>query len=774
MVNLQACSGTDRFRYRGLRQANCLRLDVEYGEAGHLNVPAGAIVNVTNVDGGGCAWLTTLAEDDREFGLAGLDIPEAEPAPLDAAAFDSRMMAAISANRNGALSAARVLRIFDSRSAPGDMFVARVSRNAELFVIAPAEQAYLADGGGGRISVSVSPPAGAGPDLVLPEPLGRVRDEWRVKRGTACAYELRKGEFVQVIDVEGQQCSDFMALRSDALDAGQERHIDSTVSRTMSRSAYPSPGLHDKFFDQDIRPLLALRRDTVGRHDTFALACTARGYEERGFPGHLNCSDNISEVFAPFGIRRRRAWPAINFFFNSWIDRTDNNLASDEAWSRPGDHVVLEALTDLVCVSTACPDDVDPINGWNPTDIHVRIYEENTAISHSVSWRAQPEDAGRLTRRSAFHPRTSRFTSSYHAARDLWMPARYDATGSIEEYWACKRAATLQDMSGLRKFDVVGPDAVELLQHCMTRDVSKLSQHRGLYALMCDARGSVLDDGTLFRLEDTAFRWCCGTDDSALHLREQAERLGLNARILSLGRKLPNLALQGPKSRDILREIMFVQPSRPALGNLRWFGFTIARLHDRSGPAVMLCRTGYTGELGYEVFCAPEDAALIWDGIMDAGRPHGLVPMGTDALELLRIEAGLMAAGAEFGADSDAFESGLGFAVDFRKREFVGRAALERNASAARRKLVGLRFAGNEAPAHRDLVFVGREQVGVVTSACVSPQLGRAIAMARVAIEESEPGCELEVGRLDGHMKRLPAVVVDLPFMDPKREKVRS
>ena len=191
---------------------------------------------------------------------------------------------------------------------------------------------------------------------------------------------------------------------------------------------------------------------------------------------------------------------------------------------------------------------------------------------------------------------------------------------------------------------------------------------------MCDARGSVLDDGTLFRLEETAFRWCCGSDNSALHLREQAELLGLNARVLSLGDKMPNLALQGPKSRDILREIVFTQPSRPALDNLKWFGFTIARLRDRDGPMFMLCRTGFTGELGYEIFCDQNDAIEIWDGVIEAGRPHGLVPMGNEALNLLRIEAGLMIAGAEFGADSDAMESGLGFAVDFRKSDFVGRA----------------------------------------------------------------------------------------------------
>lgn len=772
--NVQTPERLHRFRYQGLKQSDCLKLDVCCGEAGRARVAAGSIISITNVDGAAAAYLTTLCGADRTFGLASVDCPDGVACQVDPTLFDSRSMAALVEARNADLTAAAYLRLFDDASGPGDVFITRATAAAEVFVVLPATAGYLTRGGGGRVTVSIQPPAGGSADPILPEPLGRVREEFRITRGSATAYPVRKGEVVQIIDIEGQQCSDFMAMRSDALDNGIERYIDSTVSRTMTRSAYPLPGLGDKFFDQDIRPLLAMRHDTVGRHDTFALACTARGYEERGFPGHLNCSDNISAAFSPYGIQRRRAWPAINFFFNSWIDWQDHQIASDEAWSRPGDYVAMEALTDLVCVSTACPDDVDPINGWNPTDIHVRIYQEDTAISHSVSWRGQPDDAGRLTRTSAFHARTSAATTRFQPARDLWLPAEYDATGAVEEYWACKNAATLQDMSSLLKFDVVGPDAEALLQHCLTRDVSRLSQHRGFYALMCDARGSVLDDGTLFRLEPMAFRWCCGSDDSAAHLREQAAALDLNARVLSVGQRMVNLALQGPRSRDILRRVVFTQPTRPSLDNLKWFGFTIARLGDRDGPMFMLCRTGFTGELGYEVFCDRDDALAIWDGLMDAGGDLGLVPMGTVALNMLRIEAGLMIAGAEFGPDSDAMESGLGFAVDVTKADFIGKPALERNAAAPRRTLVGLRFAGNEPPAHGDGVFVGREQVGVITSGCASPQLGHAIAMARVAVENAEPGATLEVGKLDGRMKRLPGVVVGLPFLDPKREKARA
>ena len=774
MLNLPSKENAPRSRYAGLKLANTMRIDVGYGEAGMLQVPEGSVVSVTHVDGGTVAWLTALASDARNFDCAPLDVSQELARTLETDRFDARMMRDLAAARDSTLADAKGIAIFDATTRAGESFIFKMRSAAKLVVIAPVSPNFLEAGGGGAFRVEVKPPAQHLSDLAIPEPMGKVVDEWRLPRGTAKAYSLKKGQFVQVIDVEGQQCSDFMAMRASALDDGVERFIDSAVSRTMTRSAYPLPGLHDKFFDQDIKPLLAVRQDTVGRHDTFALACTARGYEERGFPGHLNCSDNISDAFEPFGITRRRAWPAINFFFNSWIDWGDHVIASDEAWSRPGDYVAMQALTDLVCVSTACPDDVDPINGWNPTDIHVRVYEETSTITHSVAWRANPEDAAKMTAHSAFHPRTSKLTSEYQVARDLWMPVQFGSTGAVEEYWACKKAATLQDMSGLRKFDVVGPDAQALLQHCLTRDVAKLSVHRGFYALMCDERGSVLDDGTLFRLEDTAFRWCCGSENSALHLREQADVLGLNARVLSQGSRMVNLALQGPKSRDILRDIVFTQPTRPSLDNLKWFGFTVARLHDRDGPVFMLCRSGFTGELGYELFCDRNDALEIWDGLMQAGAPQGLVPMGGRALDMLRIEAGLMIAGAEFGPEADAMESGLGFAVDFKKNTFIGRAALERNASSVRRKLVGLHLSGNEAPVHGDGVFVGREQVGIVTSACVSPEIGHAIAMARVAIENADLGTELEVGKLDGHMKRLPGTVVDLPFLDPKREKARA
>ncbi|MEX3014224.1 DUF1989 domain-containing protein [Gymnodinialimonas hymeniacidonis] len=609
---------------------------------------------------------------------------------------------------------------------------------------------------------------------LLPPPLGEVREEFTIHRGTAQAYELQAGEYLQVIDVEGQQCSDFMAFSAKALQAGQERLIDSTATRSMLRRAYPGPGLFDKFYDAEMAPLLNVVQDTCGRHDTFGMACTARGYEEAGYPGHLNCSDNISDALDPFGVARRKAWPAINFFWNTWIDAGTHQIQTEESWSRPGDYVTLRAIQPLVCVSTACPDDIDPINGWNPTDIHVRIYRPDAPIRRAVAYREKENAPVTLSQESAFHPATRKLTRDFHSARNLWVPNSFSTVGPIAEYWACRNAATLQDMSGLRKYEVVGPDAERLLQKAMTRDVAKLAVWRGTYALMCDAQGEVIDDGTLFRLADQRFRWCCGSEESARHLSALATEHRLQVRINASGDVLPNLALQGPKSRDILREFVFTQPHVPALDELKWFGVTMARVGDRDGIPFMLARSGYTGELGYELFCSASDAPKLWDIVMAAGEGHGLKPMGGAALETIRIEAGLAAAGAEFAPGVDALEAGLGFAVDFNKSEFVGKDALERNASAPRRVLRGLLIDGDDLVHHGAQVFAGERPVGVVTSATHSPTLERGIAMARLAIEHADPGVELEIGMLDGRMKRVGATVTTVPFIDPSRSRARA
>jgi aminomethyltransferase len=602
------------------------------------------------------------------------------------------------------------------------------------------------------------------------EPLAPPKAEILVEAGTARAYAVAAGDYIQVVDVEGRQCSDFLAFNAAALAAGVERGLDPTVTRSIQGRSSPTPGLHGKYFDAALRPLVEIVQDTVGRHDTFLLACNAKYYADAGYPGHANCTDNFNAALAPHGVAPRKGWPAINFFYNT-AAAEDGPIASDEPWSRPGDYVLLRALTDLVCASSSCPDDIDPANGWNPTDIKVRLYDKACRFPPGSATRMTPDAEPRLTRRSAFHERTSALTSSFQAYKGFWAPTGYADAGPIEEYWACRERAVVMDLSALRKFEVTGPDAEALMQGAVTRDMSKLAVGQVVYTAMCYDHGGMIDDGTVFRLGQNNFRWVCGDDYCGVWLRALAERHGLKAWVRSSTDQLHNLAVQGPLSREILAGLVATLPHLASLEALKWFRFTIGRIGE---APVVVSRTGYTGELGYEVWCHPKDGLAIWDAIWAAGEPLGLRPMGLTALDMVRIEAGLVFAGYEFCDQTDPFEAGIGFAVPASKTaSYVGSQALTRRRQAPQRKLVGLESDTTEAVGHGDPVCVGRARVGVVTSAVRSPLLGKTIALARVDVACAETGAALEIGKLDGQQKRIAAHVVRFPHYDPDKTRVR-
>ncbi len=609
----------------------------------------------------------------------------------------------------------------------------------------------------------------------LPTPLAEPRLDFRVDRATAQSYEVKAGEFIQVIDVEGRQCSDFLAFATRQLDKGVERGLDALTTRTLMGSIYPTPGLFSKFFDQDMQPLVEVIQDTVGRHDTFNLACTARYYEDMGYPGHVNCTDNFNAALEPYGIAARRGWPAINFFYNTAVD-DQNTLYFQEPWSRPGDYVLLRAVTDLVCATSGCPCDIDAANGWNPTDMHVRVYPEKNTFRKAVAYRMTPDADAELTRETGFHPRTSALTRSFAEYRGFWLPTSFRDTGAIEEYWACRERAVILDLSALRKFEVHGPDAEALMQYTLTRNVRKLAVGQVAYSAMCYETGGMLDDGTAFRLGPDSFRWVCGDDYCGVWLREQAEKLGLKAWVKSSTNQLHNVSVQGPKSREILKQVVSTKPDQPTIEELGWFRFTIGRLGDQNGPSLVVSRTGYTGELGYEVWCHPNDAPAVWDAVWEAGQAHGIAPIGLDALDMLRIEAGLIFYGYEFCDQTDPFEAGIGFTVPLKSKEddFIGRDSLLRRKENPQRKLVGLELHDNEPAAQGDSIHVGRSQVGEVTSGTRSPILKKNIALCRIDVNYAEIGAEVEVGKIDGHQKRIPATVVRFPHYDPEKSRVRA
>ncbi|MDB9808364.1 MAG: aminomethyltransferase family protein [Loktanella sp.] len=610
----------------------------------------------------------------------------------------------------------------------------------------------------------------------LPDPLADPLADIRVHTQTAESFFVKAGDYIQIIDVDGRQCSDFECFSARKLDKGIEHALDVTTTRTLMGHAYPMPGLHAKYYDQEMLPLVEVIQDTCGRHDAFAMACTEKYYNDTGYPGHANCSTNFNTALQDYGVAPRRGWMAINFFFNTFLD-DHGVMYSDEPWSRPGDYVLLRALTDIVCVSSACPDDTTSANGWNPTDIHVRTYSGKETFQRSIAIRTTPDSEPKMTKQTGFHESFAKHTRNFVEYNGYWLANNFPTTGPIEEYHACRQKAAIIDLSPLRKFEIMGPDAEALCQYAFTRNIKSLATGAVVYTAMCYEHGGMIDDGTVFRLGRDNFRWIGGSDYSGVWLRELAEKLGLKVLVRSSTDQMHNVAVQGPESRDLLRKIVWTAPHNPEFDQLGWFRFTPARLKNEAGTAFVISRTGYTGELGYEVMCHPRDCTEIFDAIWEAGQDHGLKPIGLEALDMLRIEAGLIFAGYDFSDQTDPFEAGIGFTVPLKSKpdDFVGRDALIRRKENPMRKLVGLEIDSNVDVGHGDCIHIGRAQIGEVTSSMRSPLLGKNIALARIDVAHASAGTEVEIGKLDGHQKRIPAVIAEnLAAFDPGKERPRS
>jgi aminomethyltransferase len=733
---------------------------VRPGGATVIRVQPGDRLTVIDPDGGQPAELTIGGDDQDALGVR----PDAP--------------ATVLVGRDLVPDDARAIRLFGPGGPPG----AReelVARSAAAVVVAAPETGRVVDGDWPASALVVElQRAEPRPreEAELPPPLAEPRLDFRVDKASALAYEVREGEFIQIIDVAGRQCSDFLAFHAHKLQDGVERGLDPQVTRTLMGSAYPTVGLHSKYFDADMDPLCQVVQDTVGRHDSFALACTARYYEDLGYPGHVNCTENFNRQLDPYGIARRKGWTALNFFYNTMFD-PDLVLLSDEPWSRPGDFVLLRALSDLVCASSACPDDIDPANGWEITDVHVRVYSPENRFSMAIAHRVTPEAEPVMTKETGFHPRWSALTRNVTEYRGYWLPTAFNNEGAVAEYWACREKAAIMDLSPLRKWEILGPDALALMQYAVTRDVRRLADGQVVYTALCNETGGMVDDATVFRLGQDNFRFVGGDEYDGVHLKALAEERGLERVWVKRSTdELHNVAVQGPASRDILRELIWSADSQPKLEELRWFRFLVGRIGDYQGIPVIVSRTGYSGELGYEVWCHPSDAPAVWDAIMAAGAPHGLKPLGLDALDMLRIESGLIFAGYEFDDQVDPFEAGIAFTVNLDvEDDFCGKAALIERKAHPQRTLVGLELEGNETAGHGDCVHLSgaRHQVGVITSGTRSPTLGKNIALCRMAVQYVEPGTAVEVGKLDGHQKRIPATVVRVPFYDPEKRRPR-
>lgn len=371
--------------------------------------------------------------------------------------------------------------------------------------------------------------------------------------------------------------------------------------------------------------------------------------------------------------------------------------------------------------------------------------------------------------------------AGYHAV------CSYD-TCHEREYFAFRHAVGLLDVSPLCKYELTGPDAGRLLARVWSKDVSGLKPGRVTYGCWCDDHGKVLDDGTVCRIDEDRWRMT-SADPSYAWLVRHAR--GLRVEIEDTSHRTAALALQGPRARDVL-----CGACDEDLAGLRFFRHARATI---SGVPVEVTRTGYTGDLGYEVWVDAERALAVWDGLVGAGRPHGLEPAGLDALDVTRIEAGFILAGVDYRSarhclnaaqTSTPHEIGLGWAVQTEREPFVGQAALRREqATGSAWALVGLDIdwlglerlydsfdlpleLPNAAWRTPLPVYQETRQVGYATSGVWSPILKRNLAQATVRAEAAELGCVLEIEQtVEFQRHRVRATVCERPFFDPPRKK---
>ena len=351
-----------------------------------------------------------------------------------------------------------------------------------------------------------------------------------------------------------------------------------------------------------------------------------------------------------------------------------------------------------------------------------------------------------------------------------------------QEYFAIRNAATLYDLTPMVKYRIAGPEAARYLNRLMTRDIGKLACARVAYSVWCNDDGHLIDDGTVFRLSDTEYRLCTG-ERQLDWLLDSA--LGYEVDIVEVTEDTAALAVQGPTSCAVLKAFGLSGIERLKPFELGYFALPSTL---GAGGQIMVSRTGFTGDLGYELWLRPEDAEAVWDALMEAGNWCAIRPIGSRALNMARIEAGFLMPNVDFvssertlrvGPERSPFELGLGWLVDFNKGHFTGRRALlEEQRRGPRRQLVGLDIEGNK-PAHNALLYAdkaGKHPVGNVTSATWSPTCKRNIALAMVDAPHMQNGrsvwAEIYLNReLVWERRMARARVVERPFFAVPRRR---
>lgn len=389
-----------------------------------------------------------------------------------------------------------------------------------------------------------------------------------------------------------------------------------------------------------------------------------------------------------------------------------------------------------------------------------------------------------------FHPRTAALMES-HAWRDWsgYLAASLYQPLHDHEYYAIRSAAALIDVSPLFKYEIRGPDAERLVNRVITRDVTRCAVGQVLYTPWCDDDGKVIDDGTVTRLAADRFR-ITAADPNLAWLQDCA--WGMQVEIRDVSTEMAALALQGPNARKILRAVL----QGIDLEGMKYYHAENARYGELP---LYVSRTGYTGDLGYELWIAPEHALTLWDALMQVGEGYGLTPAGMLALDIARIEAGLLMIQVDYistrqalieAQKSSPYEIGLGWAVDLRKADFVGKRALVReNERGPAWKLVGVavdwdsleklyakfdltpRLAGQASRAAVPIYAAG-EQIGQMTSHTFSPLLKKYIGLATAHSRQAAYGRHVEVEvTIEYTRLKAQATLVKLPFYNPSRKR---
>ena len=333
------------------------------------------------------------------------------------------------------------------------------------------------------------------------------------------------------------------------------------------------------------------------------------------------------------------------------------------------------------------------------------------------------------------------------------MPLSY--VGVLEEHRAVRNAVGLFDISHMGRVWVEGEDSLPFLQRVATNDVGRLTAGRAHYSLLLKEDGGILDDIFVYCMEGTRYLLCVNasnTEKNVAWLKRQTE--GFQVSVSDRTAETGLIALQGPRAEAVLKRVAPVD-----LSSMKLHSFVEGEV---AGTTVLLARTGYTGEPGYELFLEAPDVAGLWEALFEAGRPEGIQPVGLGARDTLRLEMGYCLYGHEIDEGTTPLEAGLQWVTPLEKGDFIGREALvEKQSNGIQRKLVGFELIQRGIPRQGYLLFSEGREVGVVTSGNHSPSLGKGIGMGYVSSSFAEVGGEILV---DIRGKAIPAEIVKRPF----------